>query len=118
MNKYLIAFAVLFLVTLVSCTKDQEYTITTSINAGGTIDPPGVTGVEAGSSMVFIIRPDDTYHISSIKLDGVNVTISNTIEINDVGSNHEIQVEFAKNTVTITAIASEGGAIPRLFNSN
>jgi len=109
MKKFLIVFILALCVAIPGCKKDPVfYTITSSVSGGGTIDPLGISSVEAGSSIIYTIKPDANYSISSIKVDGIDYPVSNTIEIKNVSSNTEIKVEFTINTFTITASADFG----------
>ena len=109
MKKFLIVFILAFCVAIPGCKKDPVfYTITSSVSSGGTIDPLGISSVEAGSSIIYTIKPDANCSISSIKVDGVDFPVSSTIEIKNVSSNTEIKVLFTVNTYTISASADFG----------
>jgi hypothetical protein len=111
MNKKWIAFILLF-AALLGCKKDPVfYTIIASVSKGGTINPMNNINVESGKSIVFTITPDANYVVSSIKVDGVDVPVANTVEIKNVDSNKEIRVVFALATFTVTASATSGGTI-------
>lgn len=53
-----------------------SYIISTSCNTGGTIRPNGDTDVSQGDNFSLKIIPDENYKISSVTLDGSNVTSS------------------------------------------
>lgn len=114
MNKILISILFLF-VALAGCKKDPvNYTITSSVSAGGTIDPLGVTSVEEGSSVIYTIKPDDHYSIASIKVDGVEAPVSGTVEIKNIKSNKVIRVEFVKSlTITASVEGADGVIDPK-----
>lgn len=74
-----------------------EYTITASVSSGGSITPAGATTVMAGDSLTYTIKPDSGYIISAIKVDGVDVAISNTYQFTKVSSDKKINVDFLSN---------------------
>ena len=112
MKKFLIVFILALFIAIPGCKKDPVfYNITSSVTIGGTIDPLGISSVEAGSNIIYTIKPDENYNISSIKVDDIDFPVSNTIEIKNVRSNTEIKVVFTLNTFTITALAGGGVVI-------
>ena len=77
----------------ISITDPLEYTITTTVSEGGTINPVLVQ-VPTGSSQVFTITPSPGYQIASVLVDGVNQGSVNSYTFYNVQSPHTIAVIF------------------------
>lgn len=97
----------------ISATKTNEeitkkyYTITTQISnggngIGGTLDKYGSISVAEGDSLTINITPNNNYSISSILIDDVEVTITNTYTFTNVTTNHSMIVSFIENTIVET----------------
>lgn len=94
----------------------QDYTITATAGANGTISPNGSVTVTEGDSQTFAITPNNGYHIEDVLVDGVSVGAVSTYTFSNVTANHTITATFERNSLpihyyTITATAGEGGAI-------
>jgi hypothetical protein len=89
----------------------NTYTITTSASPDGNISPSGIVSVAYGSSQTFTITSNTGYHILDVKVDGVSVGAVSTYTFTNVTTNHTINVTFAIDTFTITALAGSGGTI-------
>jgi hypothetical protein len=91
------------------------FTITASSTAGGTISPSGVDLVEYGMhSEVYVIDADPGYVIQSVLIDGENNTLAVYNMMHrfiNVTTHHTIHAVFVPDSYTITAMASQGGAI-------
>ena len=95
------------------------YNITATAGEHGSISPSGSISVKEGNSMSFSFSPNEWYHISSISVDNIALTvdelqdaIKNGYTFNNVTAEHSIYVEFAKDiTHNITATAGEHGSI-------
>ncbi len=76
----------------------SNYTITASVNGiGGTITPSGAVTVAAHSNQTFTISSNINYSISSVKVDGTDVTnqlINSSYSFTDVTDNHTIVATF------------------------
>lgn len=86
----------------------KYYTITTQISnggngIGGTLDKYGSISVLEGDSLTINITPNNNYSISSILVDDVEVTITNSYTFTNVTANHSMIVTFTENTVVETA---------------
>lgn len=94
-------------------TKINNYTITTSAGANGTITPSGVILVNSGANQTFIITPNLGYHIESIIVDGNSVSIVNLYTFNNIITNHAISVAFDSTVISGDYIASgfTGGSV-------
>lgn len=89
-------------------TTTKEFTLTTNFNPiQGSITPESPL-VEQGDSQGFTITAISNYEIETIKIDGVNQTITNTkimdISVNNVQSNHQISATFKNSPVTETTV--------------
>lgn len=95
----------------------QDYTITATAGANGSITPSGEVTVNKGESATFTITPNNGYHIEDVLVDGVSVGAVSTYTFSNVTANHIIHATFERNSLppvhyyTITATAGEGGAI-------
>lgn len=95
----------------ISATFDiNQYVITTSPGANGTITPSSPT-VTHGANQTFAITPNTGYHVASVLVDGVSQGAVTSHTFYSVGSNHTISATFALNTYTITSSAGANGAI-------
>lgn len=87
--------------------------IATVVGSGGTISPLGSTSVKTGESVTYNIKPDAGYNILSIKVDGIDISISDLYQFTNVSSNRTISVVFISNeqmffdNVTFILIAEE-----------
>lgn len=90
------------------------YTITPRVTGtGGTISPATAQTVNEGDSAVFTMTPADGYIVSTVLVDGDDVTSqvqNNTYTFTNVTADHTIAVSF-KATYTITASSGTGGTI-------
>ena len=95
----------------------QDYTITATAGANGTISPNGSVTVTEGDSQTFAITPDRGYHIEDVQVDGTSVGAVPSYTFTNVRANHTIIATFERDSLppihyyTITATAGEGGAI-------
>jgi uncharacterized repeat protein (TIGR01451 family) len=88
-----------------------EHTITATGGLGGSITPSGSVTVNYGSSQTFTITPNEGYHVADVKIDGVSVGAVTTYTLNNITSNHTIDVIFAINQYTLIATAGPNGTI-------
>jgi len=70
----------------------NDYTITASAGANGTISPS--VSVKHGSYSVFTIIPEMRYHVADILVDGISVGPMTTFTFNNVTANHTITASF------------------------
>jgi hypothetical protein len=85
--------------------------ITASAGANGTVSPAGAVNVNYGSSHAFTFSPGTGYHVDSAFVDGSYVDSLEGFTFNNVTASHTINVKFAINTYTITAVAAANGSI-------
>ena len=85
-----------------------QFTIITSTGPGGSISPSGTITVNSGESKTFTITPNTGYKISSVKVDGVSVSVVSSYIFNNVTSDHTISATFEKE-ITQTVIILQIG---------
>ncbi len=69
----------------------NQFTITASAGANGTITPSGAVIVNIGANQLFTITPDTGYHVDSLLVDGVNQGSLTTFTFTNVTANHIIR---------------------------
>ena len=90
----------------------NQYTITATSGADGTVTPAGVTTVSYGGSQAYTIAATTAgYHIANVLVDGVSNGTISSYTFTNVQANHTISATFAINQYTITATAGTGGTI-------
>ena len=89
----------------------NNYSITASTGAGGSITPNGATTVNYGASQAYTVTAAAGYGIADVKVDGISVGPVGTYSFASVSANHSISATFALNSYTITASAGTGGSI-------
>ncbi len=96
----------------------SKYTITASVEGGGSISPSGDVEVEYGQNQTFTFLANAGNAISSIYVDGVELTgttltnaIANGYTFENVTQNHTIKLVCTANSYSITASCSVGGSI-------
>jgi len=88
-----------------------SYTVTASASEHGAIWPSGSLRAEHGSELTFTIAPDQGYRVSDLLLDGESLGPLTSYTLAGIQSDHRIEVSFAPLSYTVTASASEHGAI-------
>ncbi|GHT33703.1 hypothetical protein FACS189434_08500 [Bacteroidia bacterium] len=81
----------------------STYTITTSTDGNGVIDPSGSVSVNSGDSKTFYFYPKPGYEVNTVLIDGSDYIIgigslTEYTTISNVTSNHTIYVTFKQNT--------------------
>ncbi|MFI5253087.1 MAG: T9SS type A sorting domain-containing protein [Bacteroidota bacterium] len=89
----------------------NDYTITSSAGANGTIFPTPLVYLSRGNNQHFNIIPNTGYHVDSLIIDGVKITSDTQYTFINVNTNHSIRASFAINTYSITSSAGPHGAI-------
>jgi len=86
----------------------DEFTITASAGANGSIAPNGSTTVSYGGSQGYTITPDAGYHVLDVLVDGPSVGAVTSYTFTNVQANHTIVASFAANppVAAITALAA------------
>ncbi|MBO5021931.1 MAG: InlB B-repeat-containing protein [Clostridia bacterium] len=88
------------------------FTLTIESNEGGQISPNGEIQIGYGDSQTITITPNASFKIESIKLDGVEIEIKNTITLTDVKKDYRLQVKFIEIFTITSSIMGEGSATP------
>jgi uncharacterized repeat protein (TIGR02543 family) len=103
--------------TLRNITADHEvwagfqfdmYTITATADPHGSISPSGSVVAMGGFGSSFSIRPNPSYHIADVLVDGSSVGPVSSYDFPLVDSDHSIHASFAINTFTLSVNATNG----------
>ncbi len=97
--------------TIEATFKKDNYSITATAGANGTISPSGTVTVAFEGSQTFNFTPASGYEIDDVLVDGESVGNSGSYTFNNVNDDHTINVTFKMVTYTITATAASGGSI-------
>ncbi|HUN64743.1 MAG TPA: T9SS type A sorting domain-containing protein [Bacteroidota bacterium] len=89
----------------------DQFSITSSAGANGTISPAGQTIVTYGSGQSYTFTPATGYHVDSLIVDGAVQATASGYTFTTVTGNHTIRVTFAINQYTIGATAGPNGSI-------
>lgn len=89
----------------------DQYTITASAGANGSILPSGPVLVDEGSNQSFSITPAGGFEVADVLVDGSSVGAVTSYEFINVTANHTIEVSFQAIQHTITASAGANGSI-------
>src|SRR5262249_31204053 len=97
---------------------DDQYTITASAGANGSIAPSGAVNVAAGADQSFTIAANPCSHIGDVLVDGSSVGAVPTFTFTGVSANHTIAASFVPDlTVSVgDFIAPEGNTGTTDFN--
>ena len=94
------------------------FAITATSEGNGSISPNGIVQKEYSQSQLFTFTAEVGYHVSSIKVDDVELTganlsdaVENGYEFTNISQDHTIHASFEINTYTITASTSLNGTI-------
>lgn len=105
---------------------DDYRTVSASAGAGGSISPAGDVRVARGAGQTFALVPDADMHLSSLVLDGADVTsqvANGTFTLENVQADCSLYAEFAPGepggadpqppaaTHTVTALGNTGGTV-------
>ena len=96
----------------------QQFTISASAGAGGSISPSGNVVLVRGSDRKFSFTPNAGYEVKSVTVDGKAVEKADSYTFKNVTAAHSISVEFQKKGCTITASAGTGGSISPSGSTN
>ncbi|HGJ64536.1 TPA: hypothetical protein ENS27_04005 [bacterium] len=89
----------------------SQYTIKSSSETGGRIEPSGEINVECGANISLNIIPDNCYIIKNVVIDGTSAGAINSYEFKNIRSNHSIEARFEKISYKIIAISEGNGKI-------
>jgi hypothetical protein len=80
--------------TLTATIVAKKYTITAEAEAHGSITPAGNTQVNAGSTQVYTITPNEGYVVEKVMVDGMNMGAVTSYIFTNVVANHNIHAYF------------------------
>jgi hypothetical protein len=89
----------------------NQYLLTASSGANGTIAPEGTITIPHGASQTFAFTPAAHHHVADVLVDGVSVGASGSYTLTNITAAHSIQVSFAANQYTLTASSGANGSI-------
>lgn len=79
----------------------QQFTVTPSAGANGSISPATAQVVNAGSSLTFTAKPNTGFGVNQWLLDGnVVQTGGPTYQLNNIQANHTVEVTFNQTTLS------------------
>ena len=79
----------------------QQFTVTPTADANGSIDPATAQVVNVGSSLTFTATPDAGFGVNQWLLDGnVVQTGGASFQLNNIQTNHAIEVTFNQTTLS------------------
>ena len=87
----------------ISVTFDNNYPITASAGAHGTISPSGTVNVLCGSNQAFTIAPDPNHHVLDVLVDGISVGPVTSYTFTNVTAAHTIAASFAIDNIISVA---------------
>lgn len=94
-------------VSTISYKIGQVYKISASAGAGGTISPSGERSVIQTGSASFVIKPNNGYAISDVKVDGVSQGKIASYSFTNVSGNHSISASFVvSSSIPFTDVSS------------
>jgi len=88
----------------------NRYTITVDSGSNGSIFPKTCL-VDHGSDQIFMITPDERFHIKDVVVDSVSVGQVNMYKFENVMENHSIYVDFEITRFKISVKSGSGGNI-------
>jgi hypothetical protein len=89
----------------------DQFTITATAGANGSISPNAANSLIYNSSIHFSITPNIGYHVDSLIIDGALVAPDSQFTFNNVIANHTIHAAFAIDIFTVTPSAGTNGTI-------
>jgi hypothetical protein len=93
----------------------DEFTVTASAGAGGSVDPAGVTTVPRGGGLIYTFTPDAGYKASRVRVGGGWIDDWSegvaSYTVSDVQFDQMIWVTFERIAYAVTAISGPGGSI-------
>jgi hypothetical protein len=89
----------------------DNFTITPSAGANGSIDPATPQDVALGGSATFAITPNAGYRILDVLVDGESVGATSTYTFTDVAGPHDISATFAPRIATTVTINSSATSV-------
>ncbi len=96
---------------------DNLLTITSTAGANGAIYPSGAIKVGHNSMHSYTISPDDNYYVSSLFVDGEEVTAAETYKYSSVLSDHTISATFESSNISIVTTKLKKAKVKRKYKA-
>ena len=90
---------------------ELTYTLTTTTQPGGTIQPAGPITAIHGDQQTFTITPQPGFTTTDVLIDGVSQGPLSTYTFTDLNADHTITAQFNGLDYSVTATANQGGTI-------
>lgn len=74
------------------------------------LQPAGALTVDAGTSLTFVIAPEDNYRIADVLVDGQSVGAVSSYTFENISADHAIEATFAP-FAQLTLLAPNGGEV-------
>ena len=97
--------------TIVANFAIYTYTVTSSSSSGGSITPTGVSTVNYGASLSYVVAPSTGYKTDSVKVDGARVDSLLYYTFTNITADHTIAGYFSLSTYTLVASSDSNGTI-------
>ncbi len=91
--------------------EQETHIIAATAGEGGAISPAGDVVVPHGTDQLFVITPDEGYHIDDVMVDETSIGATASYFFVNVTKNHSIHADFAINTYTLIYIAGDNGSL-------
>ena len=89
----------------------NQYTLTASSGANGSIAPSGTVHQSYGGSQTFTFTPDAHHHIADVQVDGVSVGTPGSYTFDTISADHTIEVSYAPNSYMVTVTTGAHGSV-------
>jgi len=89
----------------------NDFQITATAGANGTITPSGTIDLSSGDNLTFRFAANSGFAVDSVIVDGTKVDSAASYTFTNVTANHSIRITFAQGQFTITASAGSNGTI-------
>ncbi|MCL7487807.1 MAG: DUF1566 domain-containing protein [Desulfobulbaceae bacterium] len=86
----------------------NQYTISSSSFANGSISPLGSVIVNHGDALTFTISPNDNYQVADVLVDGESVGAVTSYTFINVSANHSISASFVINNTHWLSVTTAG----------
>jgi hypothetical protein len=77
----------------------NQFSITASAGANGTINPSGVVVVDYGDSQLFTITPNEGFLVADVLVDGSSVGAVTSYTFSGIAANHTIRATFVEAAI-------------------
>ncbi|TDL71131.1 DUF1533 domain-containing protein [Rhodococcus qingshengii] len=91
---------------------ELAYLIRATTDSNGSINPDGWVSVDHGKDQTFTITPNIGYEVATLKVDGVEATLTNnTYTLTNVTGNHTIDVTFKLQKFKVNFDKQDGSSV-------